>query len=372
MNSKPAPDAILVTSIMTYWYPGVHRSIALVRKIYPDTPVVLGGIYATLLPAHAKKVIQPDYIVTGPGEQKILQLLADIFSLNVDTYHFPDNLDEFPYPAFDLYEKLDYLAIMTARGCPYNCSFCAQKKISMPFHQRSAGNVVKEITQQYQSYNLRDFAFYDDALFINRDAHIKPILETVIRKKSPVRFHSPNGLFARFIDKELARLMYLTNFKTIRLSFETSNEDRRHDMFNKISNDGMVEAIENLTEAGYKPQELEAYIIMGLPGQDLDEVLSSIIFVNNLGVKVSLASYSPIPGTKDFERSVERGLIEPDIDPLLTNKSIFPLHNNKNGYATYRKVREFSRVLNTAAEKGFRPFADPEISPGIRKALEEM
>ena len=39
-------DAILITSLMTYWYPGVKEAITLVREIHPDVPVILGGVYA--------------------------------------------------------------------------------------------------------------------------------------------------------------------------------------------------------------------------------------------------------------------------------------------------------------------------------------
>jgi len=372
LDSIASPDAILVTSIMTYWYPGVQRCVELLRKKFPGVPIILGGIYATLMPEHAKNVVNADYIITGPGEQKILELLSDLLDFNRDSFTLPENLDAYPYPAFDLYEHLDYLVLMTARGCPFDCSFCAQKKISMAFSQRKPEKVVEEIITQYKRFKLLDFAFYDDALFINRDNHVKPLLEKIIQAKLPLRFHSPNGLFARYIDKELAELMYRSNFKTLRLSFETSNEQRRKDMYNKISNDGMVTAVQNLVSAGYKPQEIDAYVIMGLPGQDLDEVLSSIIFVNNLGVKVSLASYSPIPGTRDFDRAVEMEQIPVDIDPLLTNKTIFPLSNGSDGYETYRKVRIFSQILNAAADKSFSPFTDSRIGPGIKKVLGEL
>ncbi len=372
LDSVSNPDAILVTSIMTYWYPGVQHCIKILRKQFPGVPIILGGIYATLLPEHAKHIVQPDHIITGPGEEKILQLLADIFDLDLNNYHYPENPDAYPYPAFDLYDSLDYLIIMTARGCPFDCSFCAQKKISLPFYQRSPEKVVEEFAHQFSKYKLRDFAFYDDALFINRDNHIKPILKALINNRIPVRLHSPNGLFASHIDKELAELMYKANFKTIRLSFETSNENRRRDMYNKISNEGMVTAVENLVRAGYDPHDLDAYVIMGLPDQDLDEVLASIIFVNNLGVKVSLASYSPIPGTKDFDRAIEQNLIKSDIDPLLTNNSIFPLNSDPEGYEIYRKVRVFGQVMNDSAEKGLSPFTDLHIGTAIKKVLGDL
>jgi len=366
------PDAVLITSMMTYWYLGVKHVTQIIREIFPTIPVILGGVYATLLPEHVQRTIQPDFLVAGPGETKILRILADIFNLNFDRFKIPADIDNYPYPAFDLINHPDYLIVMTARGCPFDCSFCAQKQISMPFTQRNPDKVVEEVDYHYNHYHLRDFAFYDDALFINRDQHIRPILHKIIEKRLPLRFHSPNGLFARYIDRELAELMFRSNFKTIRLSFETSNEERGPDMHGKISNQGMVDAIQNLLHAGYKAKDVEAYVLMGLPGQNVEEVLSSMIFVNNLGVKVRLASYSPIPGTRDFDRAVEKKLINPNVDPLLTNKSIFPLTSSKEVYNTFRQLRILSQLLNEAADKNFAPFGDTKIGSSIRSVVRSM
>jgi len=369
--SLPKPEAVLITSIMTYWYQGPQHVVQIIRELLPGIPVILGGIYASLLPAHAKLVVKPDYILTGPGELKILDLLVNIFDLDKNQFRIPKSLDDYPYPAFELSPDLDYLTIITARGCPYNCSFCAQKKISMRFTQRNPDEVVKEIVIHFQKYQIRDFAFYDDALFINHDKHIKHILKKLIDTNLPLRLHSPNGLFTRYLDEELAELMYRANFKTIRLSFETANESRRQDMYNKISNKGMIDAIKYLTSAGYNPKDIEAYVIMGLPGQDIDEVIESIVFVNNLGVQVRLASYSPIPGTMDFDRAVQAELIKPDIDPLLTNKTIFPLNLSSEGYEAYRKIRKFSQLMNQAADRELRIFTDPAFKRVLNTSLKD-
>jgi len=263
------------------------------------------------------------------------------------------------------------MIIMTARGCPYDCSFCAQKKISMQFSQRSPDDVMKELKYHYQKYRIHDFAFYDDALFINKKKHIEIILEKVIDSRLPIRFHSPNGLFAKYIDERLAQLMFQSNFKTIRLSFETSNEKRRKDMYSKVSNDDMINAVENLEKAGYERSKIEAYALMGLPGQDINEIISTMIFLNNLGVQIKLASFSPIPGTLDFDRAVESGSIAKDIDPLLTNKSIFPLSDDRINYDTFKKIRTFSQVLNFAAQKNLKPFYDADITKALNTVLKE-
>jgi len=371
LSQIPKPDAILLTSIMTYWYLGPKRVVEILREVYPDVPIILGGVYATLLPEHAKKVVKPDYVITGPGEIKVLELLSDILGVEVNQNEIPTSIDDFPYPAFDLINQPDYMLLMTARGCPYDCSFCAQKKISMPFAQRFPDSVIDELKFHYQKFRLRDFAFYDDALFINKSKHIEVILEKFIESRMPICFHSPNGLFAKYIDERLANLMYQSNFKTVRLSFETSNENRRKDMYSKVSNDDMIIAVENLQKAGYSRSKIEAYALMGLPGQGITEIIATMIFLNNLGVQIKLASFSPIPGTLDFDRAVRAGSISRDIDPLLTNKTIFPLSDDKINYDTFKKIRTFSQVLNFAAQKNIKPFLDKDISTAINTIMKE-
>ncbi|WP_456442181.1 B12-binding domain-containing radical SAM protein [Caldithrix abyssi] len=364
--------AVLITSIMTYWYPGVKRVVELVRKFLPDKPIILGGIYASLLPDHAREVIKPDFLVTGPGELKTLRLLADLFSLPFDAFNLPATLDDYPYPAFDLINHPDYLIVMTSRGCPYDCSFCAQKRIAMRFTQRQPERVVEEFVRQYRRFRLRDFAFYDDALFIAKQKHIEVILQRLLEKRLPLRLHTPNGLFVKYVDRQLAELMFAANFKTIRLSFETANAERWKDMYSKVSDESMIEAVQHLTQAGFRPKDLEAYVIMGLPGQTLEEIVASIIFVNNLGLQVRLASFSPIPGTREFERAVEMGLITRDIDPLLTNKAIFPLRNEKITYETFRKIRKLSQILNEAAKNELPLFGDETLGMAVKKVVREM
>ena len=324
------------------------------------------------MPEHAKKVVNPDYLVKGPGEIQVLNLLSSIFNIKIESSQLPKSINDYPFPAFDLLSTIDYLVIMTSRGCPYNCSFCAQKLISMPFTQRTPDNVIEEFGAHYRKFNKRDFAFYDDALFVKRETHFKTILEKLIQKKWPIRLHSPNGLFAKYIDREMAELMYKGSFKTVRLSFETSNENRRNDMQSKVTNSDIIAAVENLVKAGFKAKDLESYVLMGLPGQEVEEIIASIIFVHKLGVQVSLASFSPIPGTVEYERAVKSRLINKDIDPLLTNKTIFPLNNSRFDYQMYRKIRMFSHILNYSLQRGLIMFDNSPFSESVTRVVSQL
>jgi radical SAM superfamily enzyme YgiQ (UPF0313 family) len=348
------PDAILVTSFMTYWYLGPKRIVELIRNVYPGVPIILGGIYATLLPKHAKEVVKPDYIVEGPGEIEVSHILRSILKNAPVDEHPPKNLDEFPTPLYELYHKVDYLPILTSRGCPYHCTFCATDKISGQYAQRSPEKVTEEILEGMQYFKVRDIAFYDDALLLNKKQRIIPLLETLSELKHHLRFHTPNGLHVKEIDEELAELFYRSGFKTIRLSFESIHPDRLSDMKNKVTPENLSRAVANLEKAGYKRNSLEAYIMMGLPNQSMEEIYESILFVHTLGIKIRLASYSPIPGTVDYDRAIDENLFDKNADPLLTNKSIFPLYRTHDAYLRFSNVRHYANILNHEVDRGFR------------------
>ena len=69
------PDLVMVTSLMTYWYPGIRETIDTVRSVFPKTPIVLGGIYARLCEAHAKKNCGADEVTVVPAEQNIFSIV---------------------------------------------------------------------------------------------------------------------------------------------------------------------------------------------------------------------------------------------------------------------------------------------------------
>ncbi len=363
------PDAILVTSFMTYWYLGPKRVIEIVREIFPGVPIILGGIYATLVADHARNVLQPDYIIEGSGEIQCENLLSEILSNAPARNEQPKVLDDFPHPAFDLYNKLDYLVVMTSRGCPYHCTFCATDKISGKYAQRQPDCVTDEILRQTQKLKVRDVAFYDDALLLNKNQRLKPILRTLSREKLKLRFHTPNGLHAKQIDEELAQLFFDSGFKTIRMSFETVNPQRQLDMYNKVTPGDLEQAVIFLQKAGFERKKLEAYVMMGLPDQSFEEVYQSILFVNSLGIKVILASFSPIPGTVDYQRAIERGLFPENADPLLTNKTGYPMYRTEEAYWKFHKIRQFVSMLNQGINRKVNLFESKSLRNALRNTL---
>jgi radical SAM superfamily enzyme YgiQ (UPF0313 family) len=309
---------------MTYWYPGVQTAVELVRKKFGRVPVVLGGIYATLLPEHALEHSGADLIVRGPGEDQILPIVRDILGDRMGEARRLESLDALPRPAFDLLRSRRWLPLLTSRGCPYRCSFCASSLLYGRFEQRSPGSVLDEIDSHAVRLGTSHFAFYDDALFLNKAEHLVPILEGVARKKLSVSFHTPNGVHLREIDEAFARLLRKAGVKSLYLSQETVDEDLLAQKTPKVSAGDLSRALMFLENAGYRRKEVYVYLIAGLPGQEAGSIRESILHVLRLGATPRLALFSPIPGTAEWEAIVSRGILPREADPLLHNKLTFP------------------------------------------------
>lgn len=356
----PSPAAILVTSGMTYWYPGVQMTIAALRRLFPKTPILLGGIYATLCTEHARQFSGADVVIAGEAESVIHSHLRSVLNLTPDNNSTADifpALDDLPFPAYDLYPQLQSAAMMTSRGCPLRCTFCASNLVSGKYRWRAIDSVLAELDWLHHGLGVNEFAFYDDALLTNRDQHFLPLCEKMIQQQIRATFHTPNGLQAKFIDATAAKFMQQAGFKTIRLAYESGSVERQRDMSKKVSNESFARAVTNLYAVGFGPQELDAYVMMALPDQPLEEILWSLAYVHALGIGIRLAAFSPIPGTVEHERAVTRGELASDADPLLSNNSILPIRLPNVPFEIYAQINVLAKELNKHLLKHGRPLA---------------
>ena len=325
LSRVPTPAAILVTSLMTYWYPGVAAAIRLARERFPGVPVILGGIYATLCPEHAQKHSGADRVVAGPGEAAILGILEEATGLSPPGPIFRDlaDLDSQPYPALDLLDHPSFIPILTSRGCPLDCTYCASRQLQPTYRRRRPLAAAAELIYWQDQLGLVDAAFYDDALLLAAADHLLVILEELASRRRIFRFHTPNGLHARLITREVARWLKRANFATLRLGVETTAVgDARLDA--KLQAGELEAALAHLREAGFATEEIGVYLLIGLPDQEEAEVAASIRRVKELGATPVLASYSPIPGTALWPRARATSRFDLTADPLFHNNSLFP------------------------------------------------
>ncbi len=324
LESLREPKVVLVTSIMTYWYPGPFHVIRLVKERFPKAFVIMGGIYTTLCPDHARRYSKADYVLPGEGPAKILTIVGDL--LGVPAHGIPrgSHLDDLPYPAFDLYPVLDYGCVLTSLGCPYRCDYCGTWKITRGFSHRDPTRVVDEIELWTGTFEIHDIAFYDDALLVDSEKHFMPMARELLRRGIRCRFHTPNGIHGRELSAEIANLMYEVGFKTVRLGLETSDTIRQKRIGDKITNREMERAITHLRDAGFSREDIGVYILAGLPGQRVSEVEESIRFVRAWGATPKLAEYSPIPQTPLWGAASKVSEFDLRGEPLFHNNSILP------------------------------------------------
>jgi radical SAM superfamily enzyme YgiQ (UPF0313 family) len=323
LQALSAPQAILITSGMTYWYQGVHDAIKIVKEIFPRVPVILGGVYATLCKEHAEANAGADFICRGQGESQILGLLERLTGVSPIFSPDPNDLDCLPSPAFDLYPHLDYCCCLASRGCPFLCTYCASHLLNSRFIRRDPAQVVDEIGRCVVEHGVKDCAFYDDALLIDHEFAIA-LLQGIKERGIKARFHAPNGLHARGVTEEVAHLMRAVGFVTLRLSLETTSQERQRATGGKVSTREFQSALRNLRQAGYSAHEIGIYILAGLPGQGRKEVEETIRFVRQCGARPYLAEYSPIPGTPLWQEAVQCSPFDLQGEPLFHNNTILP------------------------------------------------
>ncbi len=339
VRARPRPDIVMITSMMTYWYPAVFDAITLIRRTFPGIPVVLGGNYVSLCPQHAATGAGADYCLEGPAELSIPPFFRDVLHQDLDFWPDPSDLDSLPYPAFDLIGRPEQVPIMTSRGCPYRCIYCASPVLNKRFRRRDPIRVAEEIEFWHSGFGVRNFSFYDDALLVDPEEMAVPLLKELVKRNRPIRFHCPNGLHLREITPEMSGLLFKAGFKTIRFGFESSDRRFQRTTGGKVDNREFADAVSHLKRAGYRTSDIGVYLLCGLPGQDAGDVEDSIRFVRSHGARPIIAEYSPIPGTALWDAAVAASPYPIAEEPLYHNNTLLPCRSGNLTYERYQALK---------------------------------
>lgn len=298
-------DVALVQTGMTYWYPGVREVVEDLGSRAARTRIVLGGAYASLCTEHARS-LGADVVIRKNDLTPLWEELG-----------LPP-LDEAP-AWWDGYARLRTGILKLSDGCPFSCTYCASERLHEGFRPRPEGVVAAEVRRLLER-GVRDIAFYDDALLYRAERSLLPFLATVGGTDSPVRFHTPNALHARYVTVDLARRMLAGRFKTFYLGLESASDAWQQRTGRKLTGDEFRQAVAYLREAG--ATYIHAYVLLGHPHSDPDSVAAALTLAQGLDVRVMLAEFSPLPGTPDGDAcSAHTDLAE----PLNHNKTAFPI-----------------------------------------------
>jgi hypothetical protein len=326
-------DFALVQTVMTYWYLGVKEVIDDLRQFSPGTRIALGGVYATLCADHANR-LDADLAVNSSR----LQPIWDFVGLAPD-------FDEMPF--WEGYNRPEVGILKLAYGCPFRCTYCSVPQVDPTFTPYPLERSLAEMEYLYR-LGARNIAFYDDALLYRPTQILRPFLRGVKERCVDVQFHTPNALNARFITSELAEDMVEAGFKTFFLGFESSAYEWQRRTGGKVYSEEFALAVDRLIAAGASRDAITAYLIIGHPQSDHQHVEESMQYAHDLGIRLMLSEFSPIPGTPDGEAC--RQWVDLD-EPLCHNKTAFCLKFLGEERVNHLKslCRELNRKLTPAA-----------------------
>jgi len=225
------PDKIMVTSLFTYWADYVKETVQHYRKLFPDSNIIVGGIYASLMPEHCREYTGCDEVKQG-----IVHEAEEYF------------------PAYDLIKDanphpIDYQIIHASRGCIRDCNFCGVRKIEPKFVCK---NSIKEEIRK------RKVVFYDNNFLAN--PYIEDILRELIdlkKKKKILWCESQSGFDGRKL-KEMPYLGKMLKKAGFRWEWQVQIADCRYrplnqtfDKYNPTKKDQTNEDYHIHTETGW-------------------------------------------------------------------------------------------------------------------------
>lgn len=318
------PDLILVTSVMTYWYPGVKEALGAAREVFPSSKIIVGGIYPSLCYDHAAQTLtEADLIVRNSEAKKFYRFFEEAFNETLPYKPSLYDLDNISYPCYDLYDNIPFVPVLTSFGCTFRCTYCATPYMHPDIVRRMPERVIEEI-KHWQALGVGRYVLYDDNFLYRKDLYAMPLLKQIAELPIPVDMYNPNALNGALIDDDLALLLRAAGFKEVRIGLESSDPLVQKSTGGKVSRKRFEQSVAALFKGGFNNNEIVAYILAGLPNQRWEEVKRSIDYVLGLGIQPYIAEYTPIPHTRLFEEYEQYARFPISRDPIYQNNALFP------------------------------------------------
>ncbi|MEW6101150.1 MAG: radical SAM protein [Candidatus Omnitrophota bacterium] len=333
-----------------------------IKKNY-SMPIVAGGPHISCTKEGFLKKSGVEYGVTKEGERPLYNLVKTLFLengaeeerkkalYNIKGLIFKDSngeyvinenddliedIDSIPYPAFYSCEMDNYtdfrnkhLTIITSRGCPYLCSYCAAPLCTgRKFRMRSAKSVVDEM-EHWKRYGFKSFGIFDDSF--NQDiARAKDICRQILERKLDITFDLYNGMRANRVDEELFSLLKKAGCTFVGFGMESGNEEILKSIGKSLRKEDMVRAVSLANAVGMGSA---VNFILGHPHETYETAMDTLNFARSLKCSyVNIYSLVPFPGTKAYETLKKTAKFFYDEDYYLTffgGYSIEPIFETK-------------------------------------------
>lgn len=328
-------------------YTGTYQwCLAIAREVKSrlGALTVFGGIHPTLVPEEVIRQPEVDYVVVGEAEEAFGELLLRLESgekgndvANVWLKHNGEivanpvrppilDLDALPLPDKSLFDKEvdfrdDYM-ILTARGCPFSCTYCCESYWNKLyrgryFRRRSVGSVIQELQVMKDRYGFREVMFNDPIFFTHKE-WLKELM-CRYREKIGVPFRCFGK--AGYLDEEIAQWLKMGGCYAIEFGMQSLNSSIRRDVLGrKESNDDYKKAFAILDKVGIR---YDIDHMFGLPSETLGDHINAAIFYKNLSLlnRIKCHNLTYFPKMEIVRKAVGDGLLdEEDLDRISKGK----------------------------------------------------
>lgn len=341
-------------TIFTPYFNSAAMYFREIRKRCPGVILVAGGPHVIFEPAETLKMIpEVDFAVSGEGEETLPALAsllenkaepsADDFDkipnlayrtadggIRLTPHKLIEDIKPLDFAAWDQLEphkfplmpngiftsRREVAPINTARGCPYQCTFCgAQRSMGGKVRHRDPDSVVDEIEMLNRDYGIREIHMMDDNFAINREK-ASEICRKLAAKHLDVVWSCPPGVRLDCIDDELLGLMSRSGCYSTSVGIESGTQ-RVLDLMKKKMDLGIVESrLEMLKRNNIKTTGL---FVLGIPGETVEEMNETVRL--SMRLKIDRANYfvfTPFPGSALYDELKSRDRLgNLDYDNLL-------------------------------------------------------
>jgi len=389
------PDIVGITCSSSLVY-STFRVAQWVKHFSERIKVVVGGVHPTVLPEEILIDSNIDMVVRGEGERTMVELVRALesngplegiqglsFRGNSGIIHNPPrppetDLDALPFPARhlipmdryhispDWFIRRPFDRILTARGCPYRCIFCAAQLVSGGrYRVRSIDNVMEEIDHLYQRYKIKWLLISDDTFVISKARAMEfcdKYMERGYHKKIP--WQVANRVDT--VDREILSKMKEAGCFIISFGIE-SGVPRLLKVLNKgITIEQSIQAVRWAKEVGLR---VRATLILGIPTETREESLKTIKFAQSLPLdQVRFALATPFPGTQLYQMAMEEGQLK--VGDWTSLSLMAGYRNGKLAYVPKGRDEKELKILQRRANLGF--YLQPRIILSYLKQMRSL
>lgn len=324
-------------SVTSFTYRDALKLIKLFKENDPNVLIVLGGPHVSLMMEQVMQEPLIDIAVYGEGEITFDEIIKSIKKdpNRLNTEHLQTikgliyrkngeiivnpprdlikDLDTLPFPAFHLFPMKRYpgkYPLITSRGCPFSCVFCASSKIwGRRWRARSPKNIIAEVKYIIKHFGVRPIDFHDDSFNINLD-RVNALCDEFINNKIKIPW-GVRGIRADKLNFDIAKKMRKAGCSHVAIGIESANPDMLKRMGKRETIEQIQHGIQTLQSAHI---DVLGQFMIGNPGETLDTVKESIKFVKENNIEAEFGTIVPFPRTQlwDYVQKNGRFLVEPD------------------------------------------------------------